>query len=87
MKARRVQIANHHHESTSMIIPINLSPSNSPDGVQFPPQLAKFGTDEVILLELQGAFQVEGDPAGQLAARFQMQNEVSENSSETCNAA
>ena len=59
-----------------MIIPINLSPPHS-DSAHFPPQLAKLGTDEVVLLELQGKFHVEGDPAGQLAAKLQMQDEVS----------
>ena len=59
-----------------MIIPINLPSSPSADGRRFPPQLAKLGTEEVVLLELQGAFHVEGDQRGQMAARLQMENEV-----------
>ncbi|KAL6301356.1 Ctf8-domain-containing protein [Sparassis latifolia] len=49
-----------------MIIPINLDTVPlSPLGSKFPPQLAQFGTDEVVLIELQGALDVEGDRQGE----------------------
>ncbi|PAV16191.1 Erg28 [Pyrrhoderma noxium] len=58
-----------------MIIPINLHPESSKDGSKFPPQLAKLGTDEIILLELQGSFHTEGDAVGQQAAKLNLENE------------
>lgn len=61
-----------------MIIPINVPAHPSkPDGV-FPPQLARLGTEEVILIELQGSFHVDGDQPGQLAARLKLDNVSSE---------
>ena len=57
-----------------MIIPINLRPEPSGSGSKFPPQLAELGTDEIVLLELQGSFHIEGDHTGQLAAKLSLQN-------------
>lgn len=62
-----------------MIIPINL-PSTSlsnPETSKFPPQLAKLASDEVVLIELQGAFEVEGDAGGQVAAKLRFGENVS----------
>lgn len=56
-----------------MIIPVNLpSSSNSENETTFPPQLAKLGTKEVILLELQGSVQTEGDRDGQLVGTLKI---------------
>ncbi|EJD06874.1 uncharacterized protein FOMMEDRAFT_76607 [Fomitiporia mediterranea MF3/22] len=58
-----------------MIIPINISAATSDESsTKFPPQLAKLGTDEVIIIELQGSFHVEGDQSGHLAARLKLEN-------------
>ncbi|KAH8117932.1 hypothetical protein DFH11DRAFT_1699199 [Phellopilus nigrolimitatus] len=59
-----------------MIIPINLPAHTTKSSNKFPPQLAKLGTEEVVLIELQGAFQVEGDKSGQLAARINVENDA-----------
>ncbi|TFK49393.1 hypothetical protein OE88DRAFT_1683280 [Heliocybe sulcata] len=47
-----------------MIIPITL-PRSSSSAPSLPPALAKLGSSEVVLLELQGSLEVEGDRAGQ----------------------
>ena len=59
-----------------MIIPINIPSEISKDGPKFPPQLAKLGTEELILIELQGSFHVEGDKSGQLAATLKLDENV-----------
>lgn len=60
-----------------MIIPINTPSATANNTSKFPPQLAKLGTEEIILIELQGSFQVEGDKSGQLAATLRFDgNEV-----------
>ncbi|THH04527.1 hypothetical protein EW145_g5459 [Phellinidium pouzarii] len=55
-----------------MIIPINLAAHASKSETKFPPQLAKLGAEEVILIELQGSFEVEGNQSGQLAASLKL---------------
>ena len=57
-----------------MIIPINITETSERPLTKFPPQLAKLGSNEFILIELQGSFHVEGDAAGQLAARLRLDN-------------
>ena len=57
-----------------MIIPINTTGSSEKSLTKFPPQLAKLGSDELILIELQGSFHIEGDASGQLAARLRLDN-------------
>ncbi|KAG6832784.1 hypothetical protein H0H92_009402 [Tricholoma furcatifolium] len=42
-----------------MIIPINVASSSSSSNPKLPPNLAKISHDEVVLIELQGAFEVE----------------------------
>ena len=50
-----------------MIVPINVSLSHtSENGLTFPPQLAQFGTEGLVLIELQGKLDVAGDNEGQL---------------------
>ncbi|KZT67471.1 hypothetical protein DAEQUDRAFT_694150 [Daedalea quercina L-15889] len=44
---------------------ISLSPT-AEDGTTFPPQLAQFGTEGLVLIELQGKLDVVGDNRGQL---------------------
>ncbi|THH15332.1 hypothetical protein EW146_g5117 [Bondarzewia mesenterica] len=47
-----------------MIIPITL-PSPSSNNPNFPPTVAKLGSSELVLIELQGDLETSGDPAGQ----------------------
>ena len=62
--------------ATRMLIPINIAVSGS-SSRPLPPQFAQFGTDELVLIELQGSFQTEGDRAGQLAAHLHVGETVS----------
>ena len=49
-----------------MIIPISIPQASSSSAPStLPPQLAQFGTDELVLIELQGALEFEGDSAGE----------------------
>ncbi|KAL5526489.1 hypothetical protein ACEPAF_8213 [Sanghuangporus sanghuang] len=59
-----------------MIITINTPERSVKPLAKFSPQLAKLGSDELILIELQGSFHVEGDPSGQLAAQLSLDNET-----------
>ncbi|KZP31744.1 hypothetical protein FIBSPDRAFT_775782 [Athelia psychrophila] len=58
-----------------MLIPINIS-IGSPNSSGPPPQLAKLGNDEIVLIELQGSLEVEcTDPSerdGQIVGKFQL---------------
>lgn len=56
-----------------MIIPINIAISRN--GVPLPPQLARFGTDEVVLIELQGALEVEGETADHLVGKLDLESD------------
>ncbi|KAI0695400.1 Ctf8-domain-containing protein [Cytidiella melzeri] len=56
-----------------MIVPINVA--ISAQGPTLPPQLAKFGTDELVLIELQGALEVEGQTAGQLVGKLDLETD------------
>lgn len=56
-----------------MIIPVNIAMSS--DGSTLPPQLAKFGTDELVLIELQGSLEVDGDSAGQLVGKLDLETD------------
>ena len=55
-----------------MIIPINLSDSGTSTSTahSLPSQFAQFGTDEVVLIELQGALDVEGNKEGQVVGKL-----------------
>lgn len=56
-----------------MLISVNV---NLPDpGSQrrpLPPQLVQFGTEGLVLIELQGALEVEGDKSGQLVGKLRV---------------
>ncbi|OCH84087.1 hypothetical protein OBBRIDRAFT_742189 [Obba rivulosa] len=54
-----------------MIIPINVQPVGSTSRT-FPPQLAQFGTDELVLIDLQGFLDVEGDKQGQAIGKLRV---------------
>ncbi|KAI0637494.1 Ctf8-domain-containing protein [Trametes polyzona] len=57
-----------------MLIPINVNipgPSSSPQR-QLPPQLAQFGSDELVLIEMQGALEVEGNKDQQLVGKLRV---------------
>lgn len=56
-----------------MLIPINLATDRS--GSQLPPQFAQFGTDEVVLVELQGALDVVGPMAGQTVGKLEIEGD------------
>ncbi|KAI0090997.1 Ctf8-domain-containing protein [Irpex rosettiformis] len=56
-----------------MIIPINIATSSA--GPTLPPQLAKFGTDELVLIELQGSLDVEGEISGQLVGKLDLETD------------
>ena len=57
-----------------MLIPINidLPGPSTPRRPQLPPQLVQFGTDELLLIELQGALEVEGNADGQLVGKLEV---------------
>jgi hypothetical protein len=59
------------------MIPIRLNKWTSPE---LPPQLAKLGSDEVIIIELQGTLEVESncesDRDGQIAAKLRVDDTV-----------
>ncbi|KAI0352434.1 hypothetical protein OH77DRAFT_1409171 [Trametes cingulata] len=57
-----------------MIIPINVNipgPS-SPPTRRLPPQLVQFGSEELVLIELQGALDVEGNKDNQLVGKLRV---------------
>ncbi|OSD01915.1 hypothetical protein PYCCODRAFT_1468199 [Trametes coccinea BRFM310] len=57
-----------------MLISVNISlpgPS-TPSRRALPPQLVQFGTDELVLIELQGALEVEGNKDGQLVGKLRV---------------
>jgi hypothetical protein len=53
-----------------MILPITRKPS--PSTSKLPPQLAKLGSDEIVLIELQGSLEVEGVPDGQIVGSLKI---------------
>jgi chromosome transmission fidelity protein 8 len=55
-----------------MIIPLTLPPKSSPNGAEpaLPSALARLGSSEFFLLELQGELEVSGDKHGQLVGRL-----------------
>ena len=56
-----------------MIIPVNINIAGSSSG-PLPPQFAQYGTDEVVLIELQGELEVEGESGGQLVGKLTVDN-------------
>ena len=60
--------------TTRMLIPITISPAST---LPLPPQLAKLGNEEVVLIELQGSLGVEcndnSERDGQLVGKFQLE--------------
>jgi hypothetical protein len=59
-----------------MLIPINFEPSSSKP--KLPPSLAKISHDEVVLIELQGALEVEstqeGEKDGKMVGNLEVDN-------------
>ncbi|KAI0077062.1 hypothetical protein K474DRAFT_1621797 [Panus rudis PR-1116 ss-1] len=54
-----------------MRIPVQLNLRASVTGGNtFPPNLVQFGTDEIVLIELQGSLEVEGDHNGQTVGKL-----------------
>ena len=63
---------------STMIIPVNFSANASKaSSSKLPPQLAKIGTDEVVLIELQGSLHTEGDRNGELIGILRIDEKVS----------
>ena len=58
-----------------MIVPISISPAGS-SATRLPPQFAQFGTDEVVLVEMQGALDVEGSLNGQMVGKLTIDTET-----------
>jgi len=56
-----------------MIINVNVAISTT--GSALPPQLAQYGTDEVVLIELQGSLEVGGETAGQLVGKLDLDSD------------
>lgn len=59
-----------------MIIPINISSGTSSSYGSLPPQLAQFGTDELVLIEMQGTLEVEGNKAGQMVGKLSIDDKT-----------
>jgi chromosome transmission fidelity protein 8 len=53
-----------------MILPITHPSKSPPNGPALPPVLARLGSSELVLLELQGELDVSGDKHGQLVGRL-----------------
>jgi chromosome transmission fidelity protein 8 len=55
-----------------MIVPLTFPPKSSPNGAEpaLPSSLARLGSSEFFLLELQGELEVSGDKHGQLVGRL-----------------
>lgn len=65
-----------------MIIPINLHPersSSSTSTCTFPPAFAQFGSDELVLIELQGSLEVDGDNLGQMVGKLNVETSTVSN--------
>lgn len=52
-----------------MIIPVNIAISGDSDR-KLPPHFAQFGTDEVVLVELQGTLEVDGEMKDQFVGKL-----------------
>lgn len=53
-----------------MILPLTLPSKPSPGAPALPSALARLGSSELFLLELQGELEVSGDKPGQLVGRL-----------------
>jgi chromosome transmission fidelity protein 8 len=54
----------------SMILPLTLPTKPSPDSPALPSALARLGSSELFLLELQGELEVSGNKHGELVGRL-----------------
>jgi chromosome transmission fidelity protein 8 len=59
-----------------MEIPINVPSKSLEDAPLLPPQLVKLGSDEIVLVELQGSLEVEGEKDGGIIGMMSMKNVV-----------
>jgi hypothetical protein len=60
-----------------MLIPVRLPSQVPPSEHSLPPALATLGSNETVIIELQGSIEVEGDHTNQVLATLDMSNEVS----------
>lgn len=58
-----------------MIIPVNVA-LDQPTARRLPPNFAQFGTDEVVLVEMQGVLDVEGEMKGQFVGKLNVDPET-----------
>lgn len=58
-----------------MLIPITVATSIASERT-LPPQFAQYGTDEVVLIELQGCLEVEGTVSGQMVGKLDLTNDA-----------
>jgi len=58
-----------------MIVPLTLPAQPSPGAPVFPPALARLGSSELFLLELQGELEVSGDKHGQVVGRLSINDD------------
>lgn len=58
-----------------MIIPVEVAIAEGSER-KLPPQFAQFGTEEVVLVELQGALDVEGSMNGQFVGKLSVDDET-----------
>jgi chromosome transmission fidelity protein 8 len=56
-----------------MIVPVNIATSRT--GLSFPPQLAKFGGEELVLIELQGTLEADRETAGQFVGKLDLDSD------------
>ena len=58
-----------------MIVPIEVALAEGSER-KLPPQFVQFGTDEVVLVELQGALDIEGGMKGQFVGKLTVDDET-----------
>ncbi|KAJ3538785.1 hypothetical protein NM688_g6471 [Phlebia brevispora] len=58
-----------------MIIPVEVA-INERSGRKLPPSFAQFGTDEIVLVDLQGVLDVEGEMKGQFVGKLSVDDET-----------
>ncbi len=61
-----------------MLVPVNVNipGASSPSHRKLPPSLVKFGSDELILIEMQGSLEVDGNKDSQLVGKLRVDPET-----------
>jgi hypothetical protein len=63
-------------ENSSMIIPIQLPAQVSPPEYPLPTAFATLSSNEIVIIELQGSIETEGDHTNQIIGMLDMSNQV-----------